>query len=246
VVRRARGGRKAAAVESAWDCPAPSPWWPALEGAERSFWGPPIGGPPDIKSPVELRYAQPFLNRLQRESKNLRIAIERAIGQLVLPALSAARQEKLEEDIRDILENSQSRRMPQMVLASRNIDVLNVLLQGKARQRALANSGLYEAVDRIRRRNDQYQNAKDQASSQSGTLERLLRTGGIHLLWSKLNESARRAWEEANMQFGQSHSTIRRLWHLGVPASTIPKLIKLVGLPRTTIPRVRNVLARTR
>lgn len=238
-VRRGRRERKASV--------SPPPRRPAREGPSRVWWGDVPQGSSGIqnKSYVELRYAQPFLNRFQRESKNLSIAIERVNRRGSLPALAAGRQEKLENGVRDILEDSQTRRMSQAVLASRSIDVLSVLLQGKARLRALADSGLYEAVARIRCRNEQYQNAKDQARSQRGTFERLLRTGAMHLLWSKLNESARRAWEEASMQFGQSQSTIRRLWRLGVPVSSIPKLIKLVGLPRTTIPRVRNVLART-
>jgi hypothetical protein len=73
VRRRASVRCKAAAVQDAWADAAPSPWWPAREGAERFSWGPPLGGPPEKKrkNPSARRGSpaadeRSFLTRLRR------------------------------------------------------------------------------------------------------------------------------------------------------------------------------------
>lgn len=198
------------------------------------------------KSYVELRYAQPFLNSLQRSAKDLTIATETAARSGEIQKLSESQRDVLEERVRDVLEHCAPRRMTRDTLAGRSASILVVLLQAKARHTALRNSGLHALVQRIRKLNDKYRNAKDQSRSQEGSVKRLLRTQAMSLIWAHLNKSASDALAHAESAFAGAESTHRRLAGLGVPASTIPKLFKLIGLPRTTTSRAKNLLIRKR
>lgn len=250
--RRSRAGRAAPRSRSAWDTMDASPWWPPLEGTERSFSGPPLGGPPKNASSCELRYAQPFLNRLQRTKKELAIAIECTEQSLRSPAIPKERRIELDDCAYEILDKSspRQRKVTRAGLVDRRGRVLDVLLQARARRQILIEGGLHSVVSRIGVFNEKYQNAKDQAQTQKGSsLARLLRTRAMSRLWgllSLLYELARVAVRDAEAAPGGTESTLRRLSRLGVPASSIPDLLKLAGLPRMTVPQVKNLLIRKR
>jgi hypothetical protein len=110
----------------------------------------------------------------------------------------------------------------------------------------LVGSDLHTVAAEIRTLNCRYQNAKDQAHAQQGSLPRLLRTGAMAWMWGVVNESARRAVQDAEAAFAGTNSTLRRLSRLGVPASSIPALLKLGGLPRMSVSQVKNILIRKR
>ncbi len=202
--RRSRAGRAAPRSRSAWDTMDASPWWPPLEGTERS---------------------------------------------LRSPAIPRERRIELDDCAYEILDKSspRQRKVTRAGLVDRRGSVLDVLLQARARRQILIESGLHSVVSRIGVFNEKYQNAKDQAQTQKGSsLARLLRTRAMSRLWGLLYELARVAVRDAEAAPGGTESTLRRLSRLGVPASSIPDLLKLAGLPRMTVPQVKNLLIRKR
>ena len=201
------------------------------------------------ESYVELRYAKPFLDRLQQARKELSDAAKRAKRPFQVPAIPKERWHLLDDGAYVILDRSapRQRKVTRAGLVDRRASVLGVLLQAKARHDVLARSGLHAVVSQIGKSCQRYQNAKDQSNIQkASSLDRLLRTQAMARLWGMLYESARGIIRDAEAAFAGRESTLRRLSRLGVPASSIPDLLKLGGLPRMTVAQVKNLLIRKR
>ena len=157
--------------------------------------------------------------------------------------------EQMPDAVYPILLRARPRKTSLFELTERNRTIANVLLRLRAEHQAVVKSGIVGLLRKSRRVTKRTRDAMAQVSEAS-SLARVFRRGAILSLSQQFLKIVEQEARDRGgrglkaLKYLEVAPGIRRLSEYGVPSSTIPELLRLVGIHGFTTVDVRNVLAR--
>jgi len=223
-----------------------------LPATLRVWWGNPRGNEaihPRLDSdhiPHDVKQFNEWFQSAGRGFRTARGVIETTKARIPLSEWQA-----LHERVFATLVSAHPRKISLVELQARSRPVTNALVELKAKYQAIVKSGLVGLLRGSRRANKRARDAEVRRT-EDWALKRILTRGAVRQLTQEHLAIVEEAAQGSGggglkaLKYLGIAPGIRRLSEIGVPSSTIPALLRLVGIAGFTTTDIRNTLARTK